>query len=153
MFRFNVSHVRLGDVDAPLKGSDFSIPRDELRLFGLVTLEVKVGKTSPEKVVRDLEALKYVEVEESKSEEGILLVMLEMPYNFTRDIFKELKPTSAVSAKSKLPKTSGALPRYEKLRNVVAEHQANLTDIRWGCRMLGCLAVPDAAKRQPIAAR
>ena len=72
-------YVKLSDVEAALDGSIFSVPRDKLRVFGHVTLEVKT-RARPEELENDLAAMEFVSVGESKTDQDVLLVTVDMPY-------------------------------------------------------------------------
>ena len=152
--------VALSDVEAVLKGSKFSVPRDKLHLFGHVTLEIDAGKAAAEKLTSDLAAIDFVSVEESKSDKGILRVTVDMPYPATADrvhqewkslsdeVFQRNGFSSDQSTRSEPAAKSRDLPSYGALRDAVAKHKASLRDIRWNsdwrCRMLGGVAVADS---------
>ena len=161
MFRFNCEHVTLNELDAALKDSPFSIPRDKLRLFGHVMLEVDIADGATQKLLTDLKAIKLVTVEESKREKGTLLVTVVMPYSkhFGRDtedfgkasFAKELFGTeqSDFGPKANPPATARDLPSYDALRAAVEKNKGSLKGIHWqcwACRVLGGVAVPDTAK-------
>ena len=80
LFHFNCEQVTLAELDQALKGSRFSIPRDKLRLFGHVMLEVKVDPAAEQKLLADFKEVKYLTIEESKRNEGVLFVTAVMPY-------------------------------------------------------------------------
>jgi hypothetical protein len=150
-------HVALGDVEAALKGSEFSVPRDKLRLFGHVTLEIDAGEAAPGELIADLAAIDFLSVEESKSDKGVLRVTVDMPYPATADrvheewtsfrdeVFQWTDFSSDQSRKSEAPAKARDLPSYGALREVVAKHKASLKDLHWnsgwGCRLLGGVAV------------
>jgi len=154
MFNFNRDRVRLADIDAALQGSPCSVPRDKLRLFGDVILEVDLGKASADRMLADLKGVQHVSVSQSKLEDGVLLVTLIMPgpaktARETAD-FGQSAIKSAVLRTSEDSDSAAKfhdLPTYEALRKVVEKHEASLTGLRWdcwGCRVLGCVAVSDA---------
>jgi hypothetical protein len=154
--------VRLSEVEAALAGSPFSVPRDRLRLFGHVTLEVENGAAKHDKLTGDLGALKYVSVGESDNGKGVLLVTVDMPYPedagretaafgrvpFARQAFRRTDFSSGVATKSEQPASADTLPSYIAMRDALAKHDARLKDLRWsanlGCRMLGCVSIPAA---------
>jgi hypothetical protein len=149
-------HVELGDVEAALQGSGFSVPRDRLRLFGHVILKIDARTTSPKELLADLDAMNYVSVAGSDDKEDRLLVTLDMPYPMWNggpdrrsvrwDTFQRNDFASDPSTRSESPATSRTLPSYAAIRDIVAKHKASLKDIRWSdkyaCRPLGCVAVP-----------
>jgi hypothetical protein len=142
VFPFNVERLKLSNVEAALEGSAFSIPREKLRVFGLVTLEIEVGKAPTDGLIRDLAALEHVAVDESARDKGMLRVTLKTPYSFTRDIFAELeRAENAPQSDSRA--TVRTLPRYVVLRDIATKHDSTLRDLHWecwGCRVLGCVA-------------
>ncbi|MGI8978758.1 MAG: hypothetical protein ACR2FY_06000 [Pirellulaceae bacterium] len=149
------SDVRLSDVQSALEGSEFSIPRDRLHLFGHVILEMDARPESRQALLSGLEALSHVSVAESKTQKNLLLVTVDMPYpadgkedlesvgwdNFQRSDFN-----SNQSTHPRTPATPKELPGYEKIQDMVSKHHATLKDIRWSthyaCRPLGCVAEP-----------
>jgi hypothetical protein len=156
--------VELGEIEAVLKGSEFSIPRDRLRLFGHVILKVDAHKASRQELLASLEALDQVSVAESKDENDVFLVTAQMPYPVVKD---RPKPeaigwtkfawndyAAAESKGSEPPASREELPGFDTLRDVIAKHNARLKDIRWStthaCRALGCVST--AGSRGEIAA-
>src|SRR5262245_40940778 len=120
-FHFNRDRVRLADIDAALKGSPFSVPRDKLCLFGDVILEVDVRDAAADKLLADLSTLKLVSVSESKRVDGTLLVTLTLPspsrekrpaefgtQSFQSQVFYNESQTSPVAK-------AGDLPNYAAL--------------------------------------
>jgi hypothetical protein len=150
--------VRLSDIDAALKGSDFSIPRDRLKLFGHVILEIDPRTTPAKDLLAALDSMEYVSIADSEESKGGLLVTVEMPYPAVEnrpnpvtvwsEKFVKNDYTSVQSTKPELPIGAQALPSYNAFRDVLATHNANLTGIRWStahaCRALGCVSVPKA---------
>jgi len=147
--------VALRDVDAALKGSRFSVPRDRLRLFGHVILEIDTGKSAAKELLSGLEALSHVSVDKSEHKDKALLVTVDMPYPVENngsdglsagwEKFQRNDFASDQSAKSEPAATSRDLPSYSAFRDTVARHQGTLKDIRWStdyaCRPLGGVAV------------
>jgi hypothetical protein len=147
--------VGLREVEAALKGSRFSVPRDRLRLFGHVILEIDAGKATDKQLLAALEALNYVSVAKSEHKDDLLLVTVDMPYpvednrreNLTAgwDKFERNDFASDQATKSEPAATPRTLPSYEAFRGIVAKHKASLKDIRWSthyaCRPLGGVAV------------
>jgi hypothetical protein len=146
------SDVGLADIQRALKGSEFSIPRDKLHLFGHVVLQVDAGKSSPKELAAALEAIDHVTMVDSQSDKQHLLVTVEMPYpvvaerpspdwigwqEFARNDY------SSESAQSKEATTRQSLPGFDAFQTVLASHSARLDDIRWStkyaCRALGCV--------------
>ena len=150
--------VALGDVDAALQGSKFSVPRDRLRLFGHSVLEIDTRAASAKDLLADLEAASYVSVAESERRKDRFLVTLDIPYPVETDRergvvgwekFRRNDLSSDQAARgSESPATPQTLPAYAALRDVVAKHKASLKDVRWdmnyACRPLGGVAVPDS---------
>ena len=157
--------VALSEVEAALKGSGFSVPRDRLHLFGHVILDIDARGTPHKELVADLEKLSYVSVEKSEAKKDRLLVTVDMPYpaderGVTRedvgwDTFKRNDFSSDRATRSESPATVGTLPGLDTLRDAVTKHKASLKDIRWdpnyACRPLGGVAVP--AKEVKVSAR
>jgi hypothetical protein len=149
--------VSLGDIEESLKGSEFSIPRDKIRLFGHVILEVDTEKTPVKEVAAALDAMDHVSIAESDENNGKLLVTVEMPYpvvdnrpnpvDLRWDKFAKNDYNSVDSKKSESPVGPENLPGYHAFRAVLARHGASLQDVRWNsnyaCRALGCVSVSD----------
>jgi hypothetical protein len=162
-FHFNCEQVTLGELDAALKGSPFSIPRDNLRLFGHVVLEVKIGEAPVPQLLSDLKAVKHLAVEESRRDKGVLYVTVAMPYprhtggetaDFgKRPVEKELFGSVAFDGSPRVdpPAAARDLPTYDGLRAVVEKHNGSLGGVRWkcwGCRVLGGVAVAETDARR-----
>jgi hypothetical protein len=169
---YAISHlrkdVRLSEVEAALAGSPFSVPRDRLRLFGHVQLEVELRSGEPAGLIAGLKGLEHVAVDGSKAGKGALLVTLDVPYPehagrtldlasvpFAKETFRRTFG-SAKGTSPEPPAAAPALPRHSAVRDVVAKHAAVLKDVRWsvshGCRMLGCIALPEPEpERKPQA--
>jgi hypothetical protein len=149
--------VSLGDIEEALKGSEFAIPRDKIRLFGHVFLEVDTEKTPAKEVAAALDAMDHVAIAESDESNGKLLVTVEMPYPVVdnRPSPEDLRwdkfaknDYNSVDAKMTEPSIGPEkLPGYHAFRDVLARHGANLQDVRWNtdyaCRALGCVSVPE----------
>jgi hypothetical protein len=163
IIHYNRDQLILAELDTALKGSPFSIPRDNLRLFGHVMLEVEVGEAAERNLLSDLKAVKHVTVEEVKRDRGVLYVTAVMPYSryfgvemdeFGKQPFeKELFGTaqSDFGPKANPPATARDLPTYGGLRAVVERHDGNLKGVRWkawGCRVLGGVTAPDPAGKR-----
>lgn len=150
--------VALSEVEAALKGSRFAIPRDSLRLFGHVILEVDRDKLPAKELLADLEALEYVSVSESHSKGTSLQVTVDMPYPAGERspdrgavgwrTFKRNDFASDAATRSESAAKAAELPSFGDFRDVAAKHGANLKDIRWStdyaCRTLGGVAVEDS---------
>jgi hypothetical protein len=162
VFNYNGGEFPLATLDAALKGSKFSVPRDTLRLFGHVALEVEIGDMQTPKLLADLKAVKYLTVDKTKREKGVLIVSAVMPFpkHMGRETAEFGKSPVEMevfgSDRSDLgrnydpPAAAGDLPTYGALRAVVEKHSGSLKGIRWqcvGCSVQGGLAVP-AAKRE-----
>jgi len=159
-FYFNREPLALSDIDAALRGSPFSVPRDRLRLFGDVILEVEIlgAKERPfaerkaTMLAADLAAVKHVSVGEREWKENVLLVTLAMPApphfgRQTADFGKNPLSKESFSIKSQPAVKLHDLPSYDALRHVIEKHGANLKGLRWnclGCRVLGCLTATGA---------
>jgi hypothetical protein len=145
--------VSLSDIDAALKGSEFSIPRDKLRLFGHVILQIDAPNVPSQKLASALDAMQCVSVAKLQDNKGLLLLTVEMPYPVVNDRpkpetvgweeFAANDYTSAKPNKSESSVTRAMLPGYKMFRDVVASHHAKLNDVRWStsyaCRALGCV--------------
>jgi hypothetical protein len=148
-------YIALGDIEAALAGSEFSVPRDRLRLFGHAILELNAREASQE-LLADLEALAHVSVAEQEAAEGRLLVTVDMPYPESKtgreresvgwESFQRCDFSSDQATRSEPVATAKALPGYDDFRKVVEKHGVTLNDIRWSdyyrCRPLGCAAAP-----------
>jgi hypothetical protein len=148
--------VALGDVEKALAGSRFSIPRDKLRLFGHVILEIDSGRSAAQRLLADFEKLDCVSVAESKEDKHLVLATVDMPYPIERgrpdrgpegwDSFSWNQFNSNKSTPSQPHVTAGMLPSYDTFRDIAARHEASLKEIRWStryaCRPLGGVAVP-----------
>jgi hypothetical protein len=145
--------VRLSDVLAALQGSEFSIPQDRLHLFGHAILDIDAPAASRQALLSALKSLPHVSVEESKTQDKLLLVTLDMPYPvaWKEDLesagwekFQRNDFNSNQSTHSRNPATTKELPSYETIGDVVSKHNASLKDIRWSthyaCRPLGGVA-------------
>jgi hypothetical protein len=163
MFQFNGEPVTLGELDVGLKGSPFTIPREHLRLFGHVMLEVQIGESSVPKLLADLKAVKHLTVSESKREGSVQYVTVAMPYprysgGETADFGKlpfEKEQFGAVAfddaPKVDPPAAARDLPTYDSLRAAVEKHGGTLKGIRWNCwacRVLGGVAVPISPQKR-----
>ncbi len=155
-----IDDVRLSDIQAALKGSEWSIPRDRTHLFGHVVLEIDPRSAPTKELLADLKAMEYVSVVESETKDGLLQVTVEMPYpvmesgkshrdtvgwdKFERNEYSSVRPT-----KSEPQATAESLPTYNAFRNLVAKHKATLKDIRWSteyaCRAVGAVGVKEKA--------
>jgi hypothetical protein len=158
--------IGLSEVESALKGSKFSVPRDRLRLFGHVVLEIDAGAASTERLMAEVEGLDYASVEKSEEKNGVLVVTVDMPYPVDRgsskpesigwDKFARSDFSSDQSTKSEPPATPRQLPAHRDFREIVSNHKGSLKDIRWdtsyACRPLGGIADADAqiaAKQKP----
>jgi hypothetical protein len=155
------SDVTLSDVKAALEGSKFSIPQDRLHFFGHVILEIDAGGKSHQSLLSDLDALAQVSIEESKTENGLFRVTVDMPYPDDRgrghlntsgwDTFQRNDFASDQSTRSESPVKLQQLPRFSEIRDVIAKHDARLKEVRWSnnyaCRPLGGVAEADPATK------
>jgi hypothetical protein len=151
--------VTLSDVEAALRGTSFTIPRDKIRLFGHTVLEVQADEAQGKKLLADLESLNPVWVAESNQADKKLRVTLEMPYpaettggrpsqksvgtwqKYQRNDFMQEGPkTDDVYAVAELP-------TYNTLRDTIAKSGGKLEDVRWStqyaCRAVGCIVAPN----------
>ncbi|HZN34454.1 MAG TPA: hypothetical protein VFB80_11570, partial [Pirellulaceae bacterium] len=125
------SDVRLADVTAALKGSQFSVPQDKLHFFGHVILEIDPQKASPKALLADLEAMNFVSVDESKAGKDLLLVTVDMPYPAENgslklesvgwDTFHRSDLASDQATRSESPASAKQLPSYGQIRDVVSK--------------------------------
>jgi hypothetical protein len=145
--------IGLGDIEAALEGSRFSIPRDRLRFFGHVILELDARTSPRQALVADLNELSLVAVTESEEKGNHLLVTVDMPYpvqDGDRDrksvAWSTFRRNDFSTGLDRSPATSRQLPSLNAFREIAAKHKAVLEDIRWSagyaCRPLGCVAVP-----------
>ena len=163
LFAVNAAEVDLGKLDAAFKGGPFSIPRDDLRLFGRVVLEVEIGAASEQKLITDLKATKNLTIEESKRDKGVLLVTVVAP-SYPRQVGRETEDFGKVSFEKERfgavksdfapqadpPAAPRDLPSYAGLRAVVEKHDGSLKGMRLkllGCHVQGGLAVPTAVAK------
>jgi hypothetical protein len=170
---FMGKEIALSDIEAGLKGTNVSVPRDKLRFFGHVVLKIDVSGASTGKstenssgelsgeLLTGLKSLKNVAVaESSKTKEG-LLVTLDMPYPAVDrandrelvgwDSFRR-NDLSTGSDRSLL--TVEQLPGLGDLRDELAQHKARLIDVHWSptyaCRALGCAAAPTEKEAKAV---
>lgn len=159
------SDVRLSDIQAALDKTGYGVPRDRLRLFGHAILEISGNSAAHQQLLADLEALPFVSVSDSKFEQDVLVVTLDMPYPVEHgradresvgwDTFRRNDRSSDQAARSQeSAATSHQLPSYKDFRNVVAKHEASLKDIRWSqnfaCRALGGVAEPPSKAKVSV---
>jgi hypothetical protein len=158
LFHYDARRVTLAELDQALNGSAFSIPRDKLRLFGHVMLEFKVDEAAEQKLLADLKKVKHLTIEESKRDNGMLLVTAVMPYPAarardtegfaSRPISEErfgAEPTD-LAPRTTRPATARDLPSYDAIRKIVETHDGSLKGIRWegwACRVLGAVAASE----------
>jgi hypothetical protein len=147
--------VGLQEIESALHGSEFKIPRDKLRLFGHVVLEIESQGASTEALVKDLDALDRVSITKSDQQEKLLLVTVDMPYpemndeqergSIGWDNFIRCDFSSDQATRAELPITSRELPSFNAFHDIVTQRNAKLKDIRWdshyACRPLGAVAV------------
>jgi hypothetical protein len=152
---FMGENVSLNDVESALKGSDFSVPRQKLRLFGHAILEIE-SAAKPEEVLADLKAVDHVSVAESETAEGRLRVTVDMPYpdaareddrpHVGWETFRWGDFSSDQANRSAASATARTLPSHEAFRKTIERHDARLRDVVWNvtyaCRPLGCVAEP-----------
>jgi hypothetical protein len=156
----NCEQVALSELDNALKGSPFSIPRDNLRLFGQVVLEVEIGTAREQQLLSDLKTVKHLTIGDTKRDKGVLFVMVAMPFpphmgaetadfgkvSFEKELFGAV--ASDFGPKSDPPATARDLPAYDGLRAIIEKHKGALKGIRWkclGCHVQGGVAVPNPA--------
>jgi hypothetical protein len=151
--------VRLSELNAALSGSEFSIPKDRLQLFGHVVLEIQSPEESRPTILTALTGIPHVAVEESKTQGDLLSATIDMPYPIDKareemesldwDKFQRNDLNSTPSTQPRIPVTRQQLPGYDKIREVVMKHEASLNDIRWSnqyvCRAAGGVAEPKRA--------
>jgi hypothetical protein len=158
LFHYDAQRVTLDEFDRAFKGSAFSIPRDKLRFFGHVMLEVQVEEAAQQKLLNDFKQVKHLTIEKSKRDNGMLLVTAVMPYPAARardtegfaarPISEErfgAEPTD-LAPRSTTPATARDLPSYHALRKIVEKHDGSLKGIRWegwACRVLGAVAATE----------
>jgi hypothetical protein len=148
--------VALGEIEAALKGSAFSIPRDKIKLFGHAILEIDLQKSSSKEITAALDAMDNVSIDDSAVNQGQLLATVQMPYpvvdnrpnpnDLRWETFARNDYTAADSSKSETPIAAKALPGFHAFRDLLSSQGASLKDVRWStthaCRALGCVVVP-----------
>jgi hypothetical protein len=148
--------IALNEIDAALKDTEFSIPREKLRFFGHVVLEIDADQTAAKTLQHELEETSYVSVVETKSKDGHLHLTVEMPYPASDsrqhrdaifdDAFVWNGYTTDSSSESASPASAEALPDYKAFREIIAKLDARLRDVRWSteyaCRAVGCVVKP-----------
>jgi len=150
--------VGLSDIDEALHGSDFSVSRDNLHLFGHVVLDIESRDSSANSLQTDLDKLPYVAITEANQKDNHFSITVDMPYpnsnaegreslnweTFRWTVFSSDK----ASRSSDAPAKAADLPTAKMLQDTVAKHNAKLKDIRWStnyaCRPLGGVGVEDA---------
>jgi hypothetical protein len=149
--------VSLGDIEAALKGSEFSIPRDKIRLFGHVILDIDLEESPSKELAAALDGMDHVAIAESDENNGKLRLTVEMPYpvvdnrpqpeNLRWEKFAKNDYNSVDAKKTEPSIGPEKLPGYHAFRDVLARHGASLHDVRWNtdyaCRALGCVSVPE----------
>ncbi len=156
----------LGEIEDAFQDSGFSVAKDRLRLFGHAILAIEIGAKPLEGLLKDLEAMPRLAVEESSSEAGGLLVTLDMPYPlsdkndlpFRKQVGWSVfagTDFSTPSTRSEGRTTARELPSFDDLRETIAKHDARLVDIRWStkyaCRPLGGVACADTDDARSVA--
>jgi hypothetical protein len=153
--------VTLGEVERALKGSSFSIPRDRLRFFGHVVLEIDAGTTAPKDLAAAMDAIEYVSIGELEVKPNRLLLTIDMPYPekdfravpdaIVGAAFQWNDLSSAPSPESDSLATAEQLPTCDTLSERLARRNAKLVDIRWttahACRCVGGVAAEDADRK------
>jgi nitrate reductase NapAB chaperone NapD len=154
MFHFD-KDVSLADIDAALKGSAFSIPRDKLQIFGHATLIVDPRPTSTKNVLTALLTIDHASIAKLDDKDGLLSVTVDMPYpaeTIVRDHWEKVASVSFQrsdlssdrSTKSEPAINSASLPGYDTFRDVLAKQNAALKDIAWSpyyaCRAVGAVS-------------
>lgn len=148
--------VRLSEMEKSLKGTEFSIPRDRMRLFGHVILETKSPSENQAAIEKELDALEYAAVSGDKTENGAGEIIVDMPYptemrrssdgvRFWGDSYQwNVLNTNTTPAAA--PATTGTLPSPKDFGKILARHDAELKDLRWSpvyhCRAIGSVTVP-----------
>jgi hypothetical protein len=157
--------IALSEMEAALKGSGFSIPRDKLRFFGHVVLETDPGKAAVKELQSPLENMDYVSVVASEEADGRLLITVEMPYPASEgrqhryaildDYFVWNDYSTGSVGESQSPASAQMLPAYNAFDRTIANQGAKLGDVRWStefaCRAVGCVAAP--AEERPTSAK
>jgi hypothetical protein len=152
--------IGLAEIEAALQGSEFSIPRERIRLFGHAILEIDPRKVPATELVAALDAIDNVSIDDVDDRKGLLHATVQAPYpvvdnrpnpdNLSWETFAWNDYTSVAPNKSESPVGRNDLPSYEVFRHVLANHQASLKDIHWSmshaCRALGCVSAPKSNK-------
>lgn len=121
--------VALSEIEAALRDSDFTIPREQLLVVGMAVVETRFANGRAEAVAAALpEGLQTA----AKQDGRRLSLTIGDPHWIARDLFDQ----PAVDRTTTIT--------YTALRDTLARHGASLSDIRWvpryGCRMFGGLA-------------
>jgi hypothetical protein len=150
--------VALSEVEAALKDSGFSIPRDRLHFFGHVVLEIDAAAGTAKALAEGVDEVEFVSVGEQDARQIRLLLTVDMPYpkqdfraapeSIGTCAFTWNGLSSVPSAEAGVVATAEELPNYKAFDQLLAKHDAKLHDIRWttehACRSVGGVAVPDA---------
>jgi hypothetical protein len=160
--------VRLSEIEAALKGSSFSVPRDRIHMFGHVIVELDAKDSSAKALLADLESLRHTLVIESKSDGARLLATIAMPYpthgdrNYSDDAgwgkFKGyMEEGDVIGTRGDDDEATAAeLPSLQTFDKVAAKHKATVKDVRWSvnfaCRSVGCVALPKSDAPQDAVA-
>lgn len=162
LFAMNAAEFDLDKLDAALKGSRFSIPRDRTRLFCRMALEIEVGAAAEQKLLTDLKAIKHLTLEESSGGKSVLFVTVVTPYprhsgrevedfgtvSFEKERFGAVP--SDLTPKADPPAAPRDLPTYGDLRAVVEKHGGSIKASRLkllGCHVQGGLIATDAKQK------
>jgi len=150
---FLTKNVGLSEVEKALEGSDFSLARDRLRLFGHANLVVQAPEKSRDSLLADLKEVRNVSVGSTKKLEDSLQITIDMPYPMSSDgkggsldwvEYRWGDLSSEQSRRHRDPIMADGLPSYRLLQQLIKMHGGTLNDIdwgiSWGCRTLGCVA-------------
>lgn len=148
-----MKNVSLSQVEEALKGSEYTLERDKLRLFGHAYLIVQAPENSRDDLLADLKNVPNVSIPSAKELDDALQITIDMPYPSTADSNRESFDwvdyswgdfSSDQSRRQRDPITADGLPRFRILQQVAKMHGGTLSDITWGmpwgCRTLGCVA-------------
>jgi hypothetical protein len=159
LFSLNAGELDLVKLEAALKAGRFTIPRDKLRPFGEVVLEVEVGAAADAKVLADLKAIKNLTVTQSNRAGGVQVVTAVVPFpphtgrevdDFGKEPFEKLRfgvERSDFAPQIVPPAGPRDLPVFADLRAAIEKHNGALKGMRWkllGCHVQGGVVASDA---------
>jgi hypothetical protein len=146
-------NVRLSDIEKIFEGTEFTIPREKLHLFGHVVLEIECDDDAQGELLESLKQLQHVSVAESERDSKLLRVTVDMPYpeiveqaggdHVGWDRFVRMDYSSDQKTRNEPPASVDMLPTYGGFESVISDHQGSLRTVCWSvehaCRPLGAV--------------